>query len=312
MMADVPEPTETEMLPKSEEEQGGKNETTALSLTQNMEVEDTALPLAVKTESERREDVKVDAESDSNKSSEDLGFKLPKIGPVKKRVLKPDLGPLGKEKIFPKPEPEGSEAQAEPAPELSEPRPKEIKQESVTEPDIPEPGQEEGDGVKVKEEESKGNDNNDAKPQTKSAEPPSKLKHLSPAEQIKHVQQTIPYLEPKWAGRTDKEYYIEVLKGGKIVHTIDLTEKSHFVFGRLPTCDVPMDHPSLSRFHAVLQYCAVPNERHEIGWYLYDLESTHGTCINKLQVKPRVYYRVRVGHVLKFAGSTRLHILQVF
>ena len=41
---------------------------------------------------------------------------------------------------------------------------------------------------------------------------------------------------------------------GKIVETIKLDAKPFLVFGRLPTCDVPMEHPSLSRFHAVLQY----------------------------------------------------------
>ena len=41
---------------------------------------------------------------------------------------------------------------------------------------------------------------------------------------------------------------------GKIVDTIQLDSKPFIVFGRLPTCDVPMEHPSLSRFHAILQY----------------------------------------------------------
>nr|ABL59954.1 putative solute carrier family protein [uncultured eukaryote] len=134
---------------------------------------------------------------------------------------------------------------------------------------------------------------------------------LSPAEQLKQSQISLPYKEPVWGGPCEKEYRFEVLKNGTIVDDIDLTTKSFFVFGRLPSCDITMEHPSLSRHHAVMQYCSKTNALHEIGWYLYDLDSTHGTLINKNKVKPRQYFRVRVGHVLKFGGSTRLYILQV-
>lgn len=138
----------------------------------------------------------------------------------------------------------------------------------------------------------------------------TELSMLSPAEQAKHTQIALPYLEPKWGGRAQKYYYFEVLKNGKIIDNIKLDEKSFYVFGRLPQCDVTMEHPSLSRHHAVVQHCATPNDRHEEGWYVYDLESTHGTFINKNLVKSRTYYRLKVGHVIKFAGSSRLHILQ--
>ena len=120
-----------------------------------------------------------------------------------------------------------------------------------------------------------------------------------------------PYTEPPWAGIPEQKYTMEILKNGKIIDTIDLNTKSFHVFGRLKSCDIPMEHPSLSRFHAVLQYCAVNSEKRDVGWYLYDLDSTHGTWINKNQVHGKIFYRIRVGHVVKFGGSTRLHILQV-
>ena len=46
------------------------------------------------------------------------------------------------------------------------------------------------------------------------------------------------------------------------------------------------------------------------GFYLYDLNSTHGSFHNKNQCFPKTYYRLRVGHMMKFGGSTRLLILQ--
>ena len=53
------------------------------------------------------------------------------------------------------------------------------------------------------------------------------------------------------------------------------TEKSHIVVGRLENCDVVMEHPSLSRYHAVVQYKEDPEaEKEDVGgpgFYLYDL-----------------------------------------
>ena len=121
----------------------------------------------------------------------------------------------------------------------------------------------------------------------------------------------LPYREPEWGGVCSAPYMFEVIKNGTVIDTLELTKKSFYVFGRLPACDVTMEHPSLSRFHAVVQYCALSNSRHRQGWYLYDLESTHGTFLNKKKIDARQYHHIGVGHVIKFAGSTRLHVLQV-
>lgn len=136
------------------------------------------------------------------------------------------------------------------------------------------------------------------------------LSKLSPAEQLQQSRIAIPYKEPSWGDIAEEEYRFEVLKNGTIIDNVKL-DKSFIVFGRLPSCDVPMEHPSLSRHHAVVQFCKTPTPEQEKGWYLYDLDSTHGTWINKNKVYPKKYYRIRVGHVLKFGGSSRLHILQV-
>uniref|UniRef100_A0A8C9YLK3 Solute carrier family 4 member 1 adaptor protein n=1 Tax=Sander lucioperca TaxID=283035 RepID=A0A8C9YLK3_SANLU len=125
----------------------------------------------------------------------------------------------------------------------------------------------------------------------------------------------IPYTEPPWGGvASDIPYALEILKNGTIVDTVPLTQKSYFVVGRLPVCDVSLEHPSISRYHAIIQYRrqagggeSVGEER---GFYVHDLGSTHGTVVNKNKIPPKTYIRLRVGHVLKFGGSTRLFILQ--
>uniref|UniRef100_A0A3Q0RWN5 Solute carrier family 4 member 1 adaptor protein n=1 Tax=Amphilophus citrinellus TaxID=61819 RepID=A0A3Q0RWN5_AMPCI len=126
----------------------------------------------------------------------------------------------------------------------------------------------------------------------------------------------LPYTEPPWGGTTsDTPYALEILKNGTIVDQVPLMDKSYFVVGRLPVCDLSLEHPSISRYHAVIQYRGEAEEEagcmgEEKGFYIYDLDSTHGTVVNKNKIPPKTYIRVRVGHVLKFGGSTRLFILQ--
>ncbi|XP_029315947.1 kanadaptin [Cottoperca gobio] len=125
----------------------------------------------------------------------------------------------------------------------------------------------------------------------------------------------IPYTEPLWGGTApDIPYALEILKNGTIVDTVPLTGKSYIVVGRLPVCDVSLEHPSISRYHAIIQYRRETGEGEsvgeETGFYIHDLGSTHGTVVNKNKIPPKTYIRLRVGHVLKFGGSTRLFILQ--
>ncbi|XP_040848925.1 kanadaptin-like isoform X1 [Ochotona curzoniae] len=121
-----------------------------------------------------------------------------------------------------------------------------------------------------------------------------------------------PYREPPWGGRATAPYSLETLKGGTILGSRSLQGMSRCLFGRLASCDVCLEHPSVSRYHAVLQHGAPDGESEGTvpGFYLYDLGSTHGTFLNKTRVPPRTYCRVRVGHVLRFGGSSRLFILQ--
>lgn len=116
------------------------------------------------------------------------------------------------------------------------------------------------------------------------------------------------YQEPPWGSSPAAEagYGLETLKGGVIVGTLRLEGRSWFLVGRLPGCALALEHPSVSRHHAVLQY----RGQAQPGFYVYDLDSTHGTFLNKARLPPRTYCRVRVGHTLRFGGSSRLFLLQ--
>nr|XP_045583117.1 kanadaptin-like isoform X2 [Procambarus clarkii] len=137
----------------------------------------------------------------------------------------------------------------------------------------------------------------------------SKLLEKSPAQKLIEKAVPIPYKEPTWSGLPPADYSFEVLKNGTIVEVISLN-KPFSVVGRLAQCDIVMEHPSLSRFHCVIQYRLEASETHPQGFYAYDLGSTHGSFHNKHPMKPHTYYRLRVGHMLKFGCSTRMLILQ--
>ncbi|CAL4171507.1 unnamed protein product, partial [Meganyctiphanes norvegica] len=131
----------------------------------------------------------------------------------------------------------------------------------------------------------------------------------TPAEQLKDKSVPIPYKEPKWSGLPVQEYMLEVMKNGIIVDNIKL-DVPFMVVGRSAGAHIPMDHPSISRFHCVIQYRLEGSEEEPRGFYAYDLGSTHGSFQNKHRMKPHTYYHFRVGHILKLGGSTRMFVLQ--
>lgn len=135
--------------------------------------------------------------------------------------------------------------------------------------------------------------------------PSKKAAILSPAEQLKQAQTFIPYKEPSWSSLCEEKFAFEVIKNGAVIDNIDLSSKAYHVIGRLPSCDIPMEHPSLSRHHAVVQYSSGKSEQYPAGWYLYDLDSTHGTWINKNKVPSQKFHKIHVDYVLKFGGSSR-------
>ncbi|XP_039029721.1 kanadaptin-like isoform X1 [Hibiscus syriacus] len=117
-------------------------------------------------------------------------------------------------------------------------------------------------------------------------------------------QSSVPYTIPQWSGPPCHHFFLEVLKDGCIVDQFEVYEKGAYMFGRVDLCDFVLEHPTISRFHAVLQFRS-SGEAH-----LYDLGSTHGTSVNKNQVTKRTYVDLHVGDVIRFGHSTRLYIFQ--
>ncbi|XP_004524183.1 kanadaptin [Ceratitis capitata] len=141
--------------------------------------------------------------------------------------------------------------------------------------------------------------------------------------------QVCPYKIPSWsqAPSDSVHYKFEVLKSGQIISEIEnLQKQAVWKFGRLPppANDLELAHPTISRFHAILQYrpktqlTKSDSESDTLdtkdgppeGWYIFDLNSTHGTFLNKQRIPSQVFIRIRVGHMLRLGASTRSYILQ--
>jgi ElaB/YqjD/DUF883 family membrane-anchored ribosome-binding protein/uncharacterized small protein (DUF1192 family) len=112
------------------------------------------------------------------------------------------------------------------------------------------------------------------------------------------------YETPSWAAVPKDIFFLEILKEGSIVGSIDLGAKDHFVMGRQPDItDICLDNPSISRMHAVLQF------RDDGALMILDMGSQHGTRVNKQELKAGIYQRLYVGDILELGSSTRKYIV---
>jgi len=81
-----------------------------------------------------------------------------------------------------------------------------------------------------------------------------------------------------------------------------------YLFGKdRRVADVPTDHPTCSKQHAVLHYRLASTG--EVKPYIMDLESTNGTFLNGKRLEPARYYEMMERDVLKFGMSSREFVL---
>jgi len=102
---------------------------------------------------------------------------------------------------------------------------------------------------------------------------------------------------------------------GGLLQTLHISKQSAYLFGReRKVADIPVDHPSLSKQHCVLQYRSLPDkndreQRLRCKPYLMDLGSTNGTFINGVRIEDARYYELRKGDVITLGASTREYVL---
>lgn len=131
---------------------------------------------------------------------------------------------------------------------------------------------------------------------------------------------TLKYHEPPEARKPPPrdQWKLFVFKGADIVDTIELSNRSCWLFGReVAVVDLPAEHPSISKQHAVVQFRYI-EKRNEFGDkigkvkpYLIDLESANGTMLNKEKVPGSRYLELRDKDMIQFGLSTREYVLML-
>lgn len=117
------------------------------------------------------------------------------------------------------------------------------------------------------------------------------------------------YSPPEFATSPSSGLAYQVLKEGNIIESGELNPKEGHTFitiGRLPTCGISLENPSVSRIHAIIQFA-----RNSVVM-LYD-RSTHGTFLNKKRIPPRKFVPLMPGqeNLIRFGESTRVYLIRV-
>jgi len=130
----------------------------------------------------------------------------------------------------------------------------------------------------------------------------------------------LKYHEPPEARKASPrdEWKLFIFKGQDIVDTIDLNTRSCWLIGReSAVVDLPAEHPSISKQHAVIQFRHT-EKRNEFGDkigrvkpYLIDLESANGTMLNGDKVPESRYLELRNKDMVQFGSSTREYVLML-
>ncbi|KAF4637807.1 hypothetical protein G7Y89_g284 [Cudoniella acicularis] len=130
----------------------------------------------------------------------------------------------------------------------------------------------------------------------------------------------LKYHEPPEARKppAKDEWKLFVFKGSEILETIELSRRSCWLIGReLAVVDMPAEHPSISKQHAVVQFRFIEKTNEfgdrlgKVRPYLIDLESANGTSLNKEEIPASRYLELRDKDMLQFGHSTREYVLML-
>jgi len=125
----------------------------------------------------------------------------------------------------------------------------------------------------------------------------------------------IKYSEPAEARKPKRRWRLYPFKGEKQLPVLHIHRQSGYLLGRdRKVADIPIDHPSSSKQHAVLQYRLISvkkDGRHIrcIRPYIIDLESANGTYVNNQRIEPKKYVELMEKDVIKFGFSSREYVL---
>ncbi|XP_072316938.1 smad nuclear-interacting protein 1 isoform X2 [Eucyclogobius newberryi] len=126
----------------------------------------------------------------------------------------------------------------------------------------------------------------------------------------------IKYNEPPEARIPKRRWRLYPFKNDEPLPVMYIHRQSAYLMGRQrKIADIPIDHPSCSKQHAVFQYRLVEYTRADgtpgrrVRPYIIDLGSGNGTYLNNQRIEAQRFYELKEKDVLKFGFSSREYVL---
>ena len=126
----------------------------------------------------------------------------------------------------------------------------------------------------------------------------------------------VRYSQPEEARKPKTKWRLYVFKGNEELPILYVHRQSAYLLGRdRKVADIPLDHPSCSKQHAVLQYRLIPFTRQngsqgkKVTPYIVDLNSANGTFVNNQKIESQKYVELLEKDVLKFGFSSREYVM---
>ena len=105
------------------------------------------------------------------------------------------------------------------------------------------------------------------------------------------------------------------MQGSEELPILYIHRQSAYLLGRdRKVADIPLDHPSCSKQHSVLQYRLVPVTREDgttasrVQLYVMDLNSANGTFVNNKKIESQKYIQL-LEKVTPWIRTKLLHLI---
>jgi len=155
----------------------------------------------------------------------------------------------------------------------------------------------------------KGKGKNDGEEQEPKEEPNFEASGLLAMEDNAKNGIPLKFTVPAEARRPDVKWRLYVFtKKDEDPKILQIHKQVGYLFGKdRRVVDVPTDHPTCSKQHAVLHHRQAADM--EVKPYIMDLESVNGTFLNGKRIEAARYYEIKEKDVLKFGMSSREFVL---